>query len=118
MSCFNYISPEAAERFFSDEAKNEKLGWFPPELLVSGRQVQRMRKLAMSEKATDRLVAAGSPSTPPVWLDILRLDGEVQVRRALVKNPAVSRDIVETMGKFDEDEGIRAYAKFRLDNET
>jgi hypothetical protein len=47
LTCFG-----ARERFFSDEAKAEKLGWFPPELLITDRQAKRMRKLAASEKVS------------------------------------------------------------------
>jgi hypothetical protein len=59
---------------YPGEAQAEKLGWFPPELLITDRQAKRMRKLGASEKVSDRIVAAGSPSTPLFILTFLASD--------------------------------------------
>jgi hypothetical protein len=114
VSCFNFIPPSARERFFSEEAKAEKLSWFPPKLLITDRQEKRMRRLANSDKETDRAVAASNPSTPLDRLHLMRLDDSVLVRRALVKNPTLPLDFLELMAHKDLDPGIAAYARFRL----
>lgn len=115
MSCFSYLSPEARKRFLSGEAKAEKLGWFPPELLITDRQAKRMRKLGSSEKVSDRIVAAGNPSTPAQVLIRLSADEEAQVRGWVARNPAVPTDTLWRL-TYDRDPAIAAYARFRLDS--
>jgi hypothetical protein len=113
MSCFNFIPPGARESFFSDEAKTQRLSWFPPQLLITDRQAKRMENLAKSDKATDRIVAAGNPSTPLFVLTDLARDPDPLVRGWVARNPSVRKTTIEYL-TGDPDPSIRAYAKFRL----
>lgn len=113
MSCFNFIPPGARESFFSDEAKAQRLSWFPPELLITERQQMRMRRLAYSEKETDRVVAAGNPSTGAYTLIALAQDESAKVRGWVARNPAVGPMLLAVLTE-DEDPSIAAFAKFRL----
>jgi hypothetical protein len=113
VSCFNFIPPSARERFFSDEAKAEKLSWFPPKLLITDRQEKRMRRLAASDKVSDRIVAAGNPSTPREVLWRLLFDEEPKVRGWVARNPITDWYLLSKLTE-DEDPGIAAYATFRL----
>jgi hypothetical protein len=110
VSCFNYLSPEARKRFLSGEAQAEKLGWFPPELLITDRQAKRMRKLAASEKVSDRIVAAGSPSSPLFVLTLLARDTESQVRGWVARNPSARKTTIQYL-TGDPDPAIAAYAR-------
>jgi hypothetical protein len=114
MSCISILTPEARVRFLSDEAKNERLSWLTPEIISSKRQQKRMTKLAHSDKVSDRVVAAGSPSAPLYILSLLAMDPESKVRGWVVRNPAVRKETLRFLCG-DEDKGIAAYAKFRLD---
>jgi hypothetical protein len=113
MSCFNFIPPGARESFFSDEAKAQRLSWFPPELLITDRQAKRMEKLAKSEKATDRIVAAGNPSSPLYVLTLLARDPDPLVRGWVARNPSARKTTIQYL-TGDEDPSIRAFANFRL----
>lgn len=74
-----------------------------------------MRRLAASDKVSDRIVAAGNPSTP---LDVLwcfvKDEPEVQVRSWVARNPSTGRTLLWFL-TGDPDPGIAAYARFRLD---
>lgn len=75
---------------------------------------RRLDEMAVHPNPSIRAVAAGHPKLSPISAVLMVLDEQdVNVRRALVKNPAVSTTVIEQM-VFDKDAGVRAYARFRL----
>lgn len=72
-----------------------------------------MRRLAASDKVSDRIVAAGNPSTPAEVLVRLSADEDEKVRGWVARNPEVPKDTLCRL-TYDRDPGIAAYATFRL----
>lgn len=73
-----------------------------------------MRRLAESDKVSDRIVAAGNPSTPldMLWR-LVKDEDDPKVRGWVARNPSAGRSLLWMLAR-DEDPGIAAYAKFRL----
>lgn len=74
-----------------------------------------MRRLGESSKVSDRIVAAGNPSTPLFILTFLARDTEPQVRGWVARNPSVRKETIRFL-TGDPDPAIAAYARFRLDS--
>jgi hypothetical protein len=72
-----------------------------------------MEKLSKSEKATDRIVAAGNPSSPLYVLTLLARDPDPAVRGWVARNPSARKTTIQYL-TGDEDPSIRAFANFRL----
>lgn len=77
-------------------------------------RVARLTAMAFSDKAEERAVAAGHPSTPEDNLELLAFDDDYNVRSWVVRNTSTPDDLLFLM-EDDEDSRIRAAATAELE---
>ena len=104
MSCVTIIG---RNRYFGPECdvplKWSKVPW-------TRSKMNRLAAMALDSNWAIRQVAAEHPKTDPVTLLRLMMDEDVRVRRAAIKNPAVTDHMIR-IALTDEDLGIQAYAR-------
>lgn len=77
-------------------------------------RVARLTAMAFSDKAEERAVAAGHPSTPEDIIELLAIDDDYNVRSWVVRNTATPVRLLNAMID-DEDSRIRAAATAELE---
>jgi hypothetical protein len=116
MSCLHFLTPKQHEQMRNAAAMDVPLRYASP--MKTRAKVKRLAEMSLSDDPRLRDAAAGNPMTQDSDLSRLMFDPVESVRAWVVRNPAVRREIIELMAAKDESPAVRAYAKFRLDNET
>lgn len=79
--------------------------------------MRRLEDMAVSTDPKLRAIAAAHPRLQPQLLLLRLMDPDASVRRAAVKNPAITYHLLEVALK-DEDLGIAAYARLMMEEEN
>jgi hypothetical protein len=116
MSCLHFLTPKQHEQMRNAAAMDAPLRYASPRKTTA--KVKRLTQMSLSSDPRLRDAAAGNPMTQELDLGRLMFDPVESVRGWVLRNPAVRRGIIEWMAAKDESPAVRAYAKFRLDNET
>lgn len=110
MSCISFSNPYR-NGAYSPEACAIPLNFRSP---VFGRsKLARLKGMALDANPAIRVAAAGDPHLPEDFQYLLCGDEDVNVRRWVARNPAVTVRVLRRLAE-DLDAGIRAYAVLRL----
>lgn len=104
MSC---IAVVGRRRFFGPECNVILPRSLPP---WTKSKDARLKNFSVDKNPLVRQIAAAHPRTPHDRLVELVTDEDVNVRRAAIKNPAVTERMIR-IALDDEDRGIAAYAR-------